>query len=307
MNDELEKLNAQYESIYGNEEAEKDIKKRIIETEKAIADAKVEEQARLNDLRVAMANEQTARVNSTTAIVNAERAVTASIQKQYAVEEALEKRRKAEEEAAETARQNKDADERALQYKQREEELTNDLNEMLSKDIKTQEGLNAAKEKMSEVLDKYANDMGDGAVFKKVQDALARLGQKIDNLNVDGGRGGGGNGGGGGGAGGGNPFQDALRLYAPYLNNNMNLIDTALGQMPKNNWSNSMNLQNPKVTIGGVTKPAQEWAAENAVKQGIENGSIRNSRDAARAGRDAARAYRDAASSPEANQARRDA
>ena len=68
LNEELTKLNHQYESMYGDEEAEKALKGRIIAAEKAIADAKVEEEARLNELRIAIANENTARISATTAI-----------------------------------------------------------------------------------------------------------------------------------------------------------------------------------------------------------------------------------------------
>lgn len=257
MNDELDKLNAQYEWIYGNEEAEKDIKKRIIDVEKAIATAKTEEETRLNDLRIAIANEQTARISATTAISNAENVLTKTIKRHEDLQEALEKRRAEEDAAAEAARQNKEAEERATEYKLREEELTNDLNEMLAKDIKTQEGLNAAKEKMSEVLDKYANDMGDGTIFKKIEDALTKMQKKIDSTNA------------GGGVGGSKPLDYDKALANYNANLNANLFNDAL-----NAWQPHWGLDNSR-WVGGDTKKA----GQVAVDQGRANGTVRNSAD----------------------------
>ena len=68
----------------------------------------------------------------------------------------------------------------------------------------------------------------------------------------------------------------------------------------------NQNLQGAQVEFNGQKMGIQEAAAQAAIQRGLENGTLRNSADAARAGRDAARAARDALSSPEANKARRD-
>ena len=96
------------------------------------------------------------------------------------------------------------------------------------------------------------------------------------------------------------------------MGNNFNWIDQALRNMDRSGIANSQNLQNPMVSWRDQNGKLQQGRAQDAVaqfalEQGLDNGSIRNSRDANRAMRDAARAYRDAASSQEANQERRDA
>ena len=179
LNEEREKLVAQLEWIYGNEEAEKDLKKRIADVDNAIAKAKEEEQARLTELKIAVTNETTARESAKAAIAKAEIALTASLKHHEDVQDALDKRKKAEEEAAEAARQNADADRRAAEYKAVQESLTNDLNEMLKTDISTEEGLNSAKEKMTELLEKYADNMGDGEVFSKMEKAFEQIQKKL--------------------------------------------------------------------------------------------------------------------------------
>lgn len=283
MNDELAKLNEQYEWIYGNEEAEKDIKKRITDVENAIATAKTEEESRLNDLKVAIINEQTARTSATTAISNAEAAVTKAIQKQYAVEEALEKRKEAEEMTAETARQEADAAKQNAEQQARQESFLKQLNEALEADIKTQSGLNNAKEKLKQLLEESGDQLGDGKIFEQVQKAATKmLAQAEGGLPKN------------------TANTTAQRNYQQALNNyNANLQANEFNKAV-NNWQSRWGLDafNPRAN--------QKAVGEAAVQQARGEGKIRTSADEHNIRMAAKRAMRDYESSKEARQIKAD-
>ena len=134
------------------------------------------------------------------------------------------------------------------------------------------------------MLDKYANDMGDGTIFKKIEDALTKMQKKIDSTNA------------GGGVGGRKPLDYDKALANYNANLNANLFNDAL-----NAWNPQWGLDNSR-WVGGDPKKA----GQVAVDQGRANGTVRNSADEHRVRMAAERAQRDYNSSKEARQTRAD-
>lgn len=186
-------------------------------------------------------------------------------------------------------------------------ELDKQLNELLEQEVKTTEQKTKAEERFAEILENYSDQIGDGAVFQRLQEAAAKLERKIaaTESNVP------------------TPAQKNLDAANKKFNDNLdaNLFNDALNKFYGNKDRNSMEAfsaygnsgrigikshrENGKIVQDPTYNPMKE-AGARAVEQGIKDGSIRNSRQAHDVQMAAERAYRDYASSKEGRQEERD-
>ena len=129
MSDEIARLNSAYESAYGDEERASAIKKSLEEREKELAKLKEIEAVQVNDLKVAITNEKTSRINATTEIDKMTASMTVAQEAHSKLVDAINKQVEEAEQLAETERQEKEAEEIQVEMKNNLNELDKQLKE----------------------------------------------------------------------------------------------------------------------------------------------------------------------------------